>query len=133
MRFYLCLLFVCLVFQYSLNLGVSSLLLFVQSQERQESDIQSCHEAKHSKLKAEVVDLEEKVASGNGSESISNGFDKFLHNCLEELNAAKRVQFYNFIATLVILLYRISNQVLFYSIRIAYFIWLSHFQFSITV
>lgn len=67
-----------------------SLLKLLKSQERQESDIQSCHEAKHSKLKAEVVDLEEKVASGNGSESIANGFDKFLHNCLEELNAAKR-------------------------------------------
>ena len=89
---------------YILNFEDSSILLFVQAQERQESDIKACHEEKRSQLKTEIVDLEEKVARGNGGGDIANGFDKSLHNSLEELNTAKKVQFYKFIATLVILL-----------------------------
>lgn len=75
----------------TLNLEFLSIWLFLQAQERQDSDIKSCREAKHSKLKAEIADLEEKVTSGNGSDDISNGLDKSSHISLEELNAAKRV------------------------------------------
>ncbi|KAK9273925.1 hypothetical protein L1049_018737 [Liquidambar formosana] len=66
-----------------------SLLELLKSLERQESNFQSHCNAKHSELQAEVIELEERIASGNDSKNLSN-FDHSLCDSLEKLNSAKR-------------------------------------------
>lgn len=58
--------------------------------EKHESDFQSQGSANCSNLQAEVTNLEETIARGDNSESLSNDFDHSLCDSMAKLNSAKR-------------------------------------------
>ncbi|XP_022749540.1 coiled-coil domain-containing protein 93 isoform X2 [Durio zibethinus] len=61
-----------------------------KTMERQESEIQSDFDAKRSSLEAKVSDLEENLANGSDSETLSHGLDDSINESLEKLNSAKK-------------------------------------------
>ncbi|XVE63552.1 hypothetical protein DITRI_Ditri07aG0029400 [Diplodiscus trichospermus] len=67
-----------------------SLLEELKTLERQESKIQSDFDARRSSSEAEVSDLEEKIATGCDSETLSRDLDDSLNESLEKLNSAKK-------------------------------------------
>ncbi|XP_022749541.1 coiled-coil domain-containing protein 93 isoform X3 [Durio zibethinus] len=67
-----------------------SLLEKLKTMERQESEIQSDFDAKRSSLEAKVSDLEENLANGSDSETLSHGLDDSINESLEKLNSAKK-------------------------------------------
>ncbi|XWS27173.1 hypothetical protein CRYUN_Cryun26dG0092300 [Craigia yunnanensis] len=67
-----------------------SLLEKLKTLQRQESEIRSDFDAKRSSLEAEISDLEEKIAIGSDSETLSYGLDDSLNESLEKLNSAKK-------------------------------------------
>ncbi|KAJ7958721.1 Coiled-coil domain-containing protein 93 [Quillaja saponaria] len=67
-----------------------SLLELLKDIERQESDLRSDYDAKHSELQAEIIELEAKIASGCDSKDFSNQLNHSLSESHEKLNSAKK-------------------------------------------
>ncbi|XAR69339.1 hypothetical protein NMG60_11000885 [Bertholletia excelsa] len=75
------------------NTVVKRLLPLLQSLkalERQASDFQSHCNAKHSRLQAEVNELENRISCSKDDRNLFNDIDYSLHNSLEKLNSVKR-------------------------------------------
>lgn len=67
-----------------------SLLEKLKMLETKESEIRSDFGAKRSSLETEVSDLENKIATGSDSETLSFGLDDSVNESLEKLNSAKK-------------------------------------------
>lgn len=64
----------------------------MQTLEKKESDFRRDCIAKHVKLQAEIVELEEKIAIGIDSKILYNELKNSLSESVEKLTSAKRVR-----------------------------------------
>lgn len=67
------------------------ILCLLQDLEKQESHFQSYSNAQHSKLQAEIIELEEIITNGHDNKSLMDGLDHSLSKSAEEENSARKV------------------------------------------
>lgn len=82
--------------------------------ETKESEIRSDFGAKRSSLETEVSDLENKIATGSDSETLSFGLDDSVNESLEKLNSAKKVKHLNFHRFYFLYVYKYLLKILVY-------------------